>query len=160
MADPGAWYCVDCGVRLNPEHEFCWYCGARRWRGDGVPDAPAAGRARQRAQVAPPGLGGLRFFLGFWGVLLMVWATYRLAQILYFRPGAALEDVALNGGLVAAAVLLALLHAVAFHGVSAYRVSGWVVAVVVAGLWSVILVGLPPLYVLLLRSTREAFGLV
>lgn len=156
-----AWYCVDCGVRLRPEHEYCWNCGARRWQTEpaAAPAAPRAGRTDPQTRTGAPGLGGLRFFFAFWGVLLMVWAAYRLAVVLYVVPGAATEEIVLNAGLITAAVLLAGLHALAFHGISSLRVGGWVVGVVVAGLWSLILVGLPALYILLLRSTRDAFGL-
>jgi hypothetical protein len=155
-----AWYCVDCGVRLRPEHEYCWNCGARRYR---VPESPAAAAtvtpARPARSSPVPGLAGARFFFAFWGVLLAVWATYTLALLLYYSTTASRPALAISGLEIAAAALLALLHAVAYHGVTGFRRGGWVVGVVVAGLWSLVLIGLPALYVMLLRSTREAFGL-
>jgi hypothetical protein len=92
-------------------------------------------------------------------VLLAVWATYTLALLLYYSTTASRPALAISGLEIAAAALLALLHAVAYHGVTGFRRGGWVVGVVVAGLWSLVLIGLPALYVMLLRSTREAFGL-
>lgn len=56
-------------------------------------------------------------------------------------------------------VLAAAMHALAFYGLRARRRWGWVAATLVAGAWSLLLVGIPALYLLLRRSTRRAFGL-
>lgn len=55
-------------------------------------------------------------------------------------------------------VTAAGLHAAAFYGLRRYRAWGWVSAVVVAGAWSLVLVGIPVLVFLLRRQTREAYG--
>ena len=181
------WYCVDCGVRLKVEHDYCWNCGAKRWLPpaatvtepgrQSTPDSTPAGTA-PRAPAPPaarsgttlvPGLGGLKLFFAVWGVLLMIWATYSLARVLSPVGRADLiqqvagvpadQTVAIQYGVIIGAVALAVLHAIAFHGISRRQVSGWLVGVVVAGLWSIVLIGIPALWVLLLRTTREAFGL-
>jgi hypothetical protein len=50
------------------------------------------------------------------------------------------------------------LHGAAFYGLRSRRWWGWVVAVIVAGAWSLVLVGIPVLVVLLRRQTRQAYG--
>ena len=52
------------------------------------------------------------------------------------------------------------LHAAAFYGLRARRWWGWVVAVIVAGAWSLVLVGIPVLVLLLQRQTRDAYGVM
>lgn len=52
------------------------------------------------------------------------------------------------------------LHGAAFYGLRARRWWGWVVAVIVAGAWSLVLVGIPVLVFLLRRQTREAYGVL
>jgi hypothetical protein len=54
-------------------------------------------------------------------------------------------------------VAAACLHATAYFGLRAHRPWGWVAAVIVAAAWSVVLVGIPVLYVLLKSSTRRAY---
>jgi hypothetical protein len=56
-------------------------------------------------------------------------------------------------------VAAACLHATAYFGLRAHRPWGWIAAVIVAAAWSVILVGIPVLYVLLKSSTRHAYGI-
>ena len=52
------------------------------------------------------------------------------------------------------------LHGAAFYGLRAKRWWGWVVAVIVAGAWSLVLVGIPVLVFLLQRQTRRAYGVL
>ncbi len=52
----------------------------------------------------------------------------------------------------------AFLHGAAYYGLRARRWWGWVVAVIVAGAWSLVLIGIPMLVFLLQRRTREAYG--
>jgi hypothetical protein len=53
----------------------------------------------------------------------------------------------------------AALHAVAYYGLRRFRAWGWITAVIVAGAWSLVLVGIPLLVFLLRRRTREAYGI-
>ncbi len=50
-------------------------------------------------------------------------------------------------------------HATAYYGLRRMRAWGWIAAVVVAGAWSLIIVGIPLLVFLLQRPTREAYGI-
>ena len=52
------------------------------------------------------------------------------------------------------------LHGAAFYGLRAMRWWGWVIAVIVAGGWSLLLVGIPVLAFLLQRQTRQAYGVL
>ena len=61
------------------------------------------------------------------------------------------------GSLLIAAVAAGV-HAVAFYGLRGRRRWGWLAAVLVAGAWSLLLVGIPVLALLLRRSTRRAYG--
>jgi hypothetical protein len=56
-------------------------------------------------------------------------------------------------------VTAAALHATAYFGLKKLRLWGWIAAVIVAGAWSLILVGIPVLVLLLQRPTRRAFGM-
>jgi len=56
-------------------------------------------------------------------------------------------------------IAAACLHATAYFGLRRHRPWGWVAAVIVAAAWSVVLVGIPVLYVLVKRSTRHAYGI-
>jgi len=171
---PGQWYCVDCGVRLQPGHAFCWNCGAGRWHPppEGPPGAPPP--APEPVQAEPPAptspstrpapiaaaarLGTLQFYFAFWAVALLVWATVDVAVLAApaVSPGL---PVTTQLVVIVIKVLLAAVHGVAYYGIRARRVTGWLTGVVLAGLWSLVLIGIPALFILLQRSTREAFGL-
>jgi hypothetical protein len=62
-------------------------------------------------------------------------------------------------GALLLAIVAAAIHGLAFYGLRGRKRWGWAAAVLVAGLWSLVLVGIPFLYVLLKRSTRRAYGL-
>jgi len=55
-------------------------------------------------------------------------------------------------------LLAAALHALAFYGLRRRRRAGWAVAVILAGRWSLLVIGIPFLCLLLRRDTRQAFG--
>jgi hypothetical protein len=50
------------------------------------------------------------------------------------------------------------LHGAAYYGLRRKRPWGWIVAVLVAGAWSLVIVGIPVFAFLLQRKTREAYG--
>ena len=52
------------------------------------------------------------------------------------------------------------LHGAAFYGLRGMRWWGWVVAVIVAGAWSLVLIGIPVFVFLLQRQTRKAYGVL
>jgi zinc ribbon protein len=196
MAPESTWYCIRCGVRLEPGHRFCPSCGAARWspepeqaeppleavpvRPPPVPGTPVFGvrpaPAPQRA-AAPGGrvgLGLLPWFYALGAFLFLLEATQGLASLAspagraqlaaeLTRQGSpasmqqgiltAYWTIQIGGSLVAAA-----LHGAAFYGLRRFRRWGWIAAVVVAALWSLVLVGLPVLIRLMNRNVRQSFG--
>jgi hypothetical protein len=139
----------------------------------GIRPAPAPA-APQAAQTPFGGLGLLPWFYAAGAVMFLVEATQALAYLL--SPGgraqlaieltrqgvpAAMQNdvltvywvVLIGGSLVAAA-----LHGTAFYGLRRLRRWGWIAAVVVAALWSLLIVGIPVLVRLVSRPVRQAFG--
>jgi len=51
-----------------------------------------------------------------------------------------------------------VLHGTAYYGLKRLRIWGWITAVIVAGAWSLLVVGIPVLVFLLRRQTRQAYG--
>jgi hypothetical protein len=180
-----------CGVELNPDHRFCWSCGAPRW----TPEAEAgsgtgAGPAEQRPPPVPgtpaltptlppraqrsASLGPLPWFFAAGSIFFLVWSTEALAYFLSpTGRGQALDELAKQGysgstkiwGLALQAffalglgLMAAALHAAAFYGLRRLRRWGWLAAVVVAGFWSLLLVGIPVLRRLLSPPVRHAYG--
>jgi hypothetical protein len=179
---PGAGFCIRCGAELDPGHRFCWRCGAARY------EAPAAPEPPERAPPSPgtqpfaaaalpqrsPSLGWLQFFYAagavFWLVSLAQTAAVVAnpdgrSQLSRQLAGSGIPAADLPSALIAycvSALLLtivaATVHGVAFYGLRAHRRWGWAAAVLLAGLWSIVLVGIPFLYVLLKPATRQAYG--
>jgi hypothetical protein len=179
---PGAGFCIRCGAQLDPGHRFCWRCGASRY------EAPAGPEQPERAPPTPgtqpfaarpiaegsPNLGWLQFFYAagavFWLISLaqtaaVVAAPAGRAQLWHQLASSGIPAADLTPALLVycvSAVLLtivaAAVHGLAFYGLRAQRRWGWAAAVLLAGLWSLVLVGIPFLYVLLKRSTRRAYG--
>lgn len=122
----------------------------------------------------PVSLGFLPWAYACGAVLALIWATQALAMFLApagraqllqqitnqnvpesSRPGLLVFWGAFSVGLPLAA---AALHAISFYGLRRTARWGWLAAVIVAGLWSVILVGIPILRRLLSPEVRRAFG--
>lgn len=124
--------------------------------------------------VTPSGLRWLPFLFGagavFWLVQLVQFAAVVAApngrdqlQQAVIQAGAK-GDVTLllvfEVGLVFFFVTAAAcLHATAYFGLRRRRPWGWIVALIVAVAWSLVLVGIPVLYVLVKPSTRRAYGI-
>jgi hypothetical protein len=140
----------------------------------GAPPPPsgAALRATQPARAVAD-LGLLPWLYAAGAVFFLVWATQALAFILapsgrsqltteLARQGVGRDSqtamlVVYGAGLMGAALVAVGLHAAAFYGLRRRRWWGWLAAVVVAGFWSLLIVGIPVLLRLVSRSVREAF---
>ena len=183
MSLPGTGFCIRCGARLDPGHRFCWSCGATRYEAPSADESPErpppapgtpAFALQQRAEK-PANLAWLQFFFAagavFWLIRLAQSAALvaapagrqQLSQQLT-SSGVSRADLqyavlASSASALLLAVIAAALHGVAFYGLRARRRWGWAAAVLVAGLWSLVLIGIPFLYVLLKRNTRRAYGL-
>jgi hypothetical protein len=172
-------YCIMCGAQLEAEHRFCWSCGAPRWVAESADAEPAAAGSEPAMLPAAPrpqpvNLGVLPWFYAAGALLFLFWATEELAvfaspvgraQILreIARQGYPADQqpwiLAGQGVLVLGALLtVAALHAVAFFGLRNLRRWGWLAAVVIAGFWSLLVVGIPVLRRLLSPPVRQAYG--
>lgn len=133
--------------------------------------------ARPPAPSAPApvtSLGLLPWFYAAGAVLFLVEATQVLAYLLspggrgqltaeLSRQGVAqsMQAEVLAGYavfLVGGSLVAAALHGTAFYGLRRFRRWGWIAAVVVAALWSLLIVGIPVLVRLVSRNVRQAFG--
>lgn len=104
------------------------------------------------------------------GVYWLVFATQSLAYLasaggrrqmaaqLAAQNLQAASPVVTLGLSIGLAVVAAGLHGTAYYGLRSRRLWGWLVAVVLAAAYSLVLVGIPVLYLLLRRGTRTAFG--
>jgi len=182
------WYCINCGARLEPVHRFCWSCGAPRWSPEPESPPPAAEAERPPpvpgtqvfgAAAAPRvetrvSLGLLPWLYAVGAIFFLVQATQGAAYLL--SPGgraqlaASFAHQGISGSvqqgflavywviLVGGSLVAAVLHGAAFYGLRRYRRWGWLAAVAVAALWSLLIVGIPVLLRLVNRSVRQAFG--
>jgi len=137
-----------------------------------VPGTPAMQAIASHTE--PPTLGLLPWFYAAGAVFFLVWATQALA--VFVSPigrGQLVTDIAQQGYSTAmqplvlvaqgvfvmgAALVAAALHAVAFYGLRRTRRWGWLAAVVIAGFWSLLIVGIPVLRRLLSPPIRHAYG--
>jgi hypothetical protein len=119
-------------------------------------------------------LGLLPWFYAAGAIFFLMWATQALAVFVSPAGRAQLiDDIAKQGYTAAqqpwvllgqgffvlgAALIAAALHATAFYGLRRLRRWGWLAAVVIAGFWSLLLVGIPILRRLLSPPIRHAYG--
>ncbi|HSR22416.1 MAG TPA: hypothetical protein VLW53_02615, partial [Candidatus Eisenbacteria bacterium] len=119
-------------------------------------------------------LGLLPWLYAAGAILFLVEATQGLAYLL--SPGGRAQLAAeltrqgvapaIQGGILTAywivliggSLVAATLHGTAFYGLRRLRRWGWIAAVVVAALWSLLIVGIPVLVRLVSRDVRRAFG--
>jgi hypothetical protein len=170
VSSEGDGFCINCGERLAPEHRFCWACGAERWQPPAGP--PAAVAPDASAPVTP--VGGLVWIFAAGAVLWLI-SLAQTAGVLAASPTRAqlLDQLSKAGyhgqtavtiavvegvGMLLFGLVVAGLHAAAFYGLRDRKRWGWVAAVLVAGAWSLVLVGIPVLAILLRPSTRRAYG--
>ena len=124
-------------------------------------------------RVPPASLRWLPYIFGagaiFWLVELAQFAALVAAPAGRDRIRQTVEQAGVKGGDVSTWIALeigvglffviaaASLHAAAYFGLRRRRPWGWVVAVIVAAAWSLILVGIPVLAVLVRSSTRHSY---
>jgi hypothetical protein len=172
VADDEFPFCIECGARLDAGDRFCARCGTARW----TPPAPVAAPAGDAPAVGggSVSLGLLPWAYACGAVLALIWATQSLAMFLApagraqllqqitnqqvpesNRMGLLVFWGAFSVGLPLAA---AVLHAISFYGLRRTARWGWLAAVILAGLWSAVLVGIPILRRLLSAEVRRSFG--
>ncbi|MBO0684610.1 MAG: zinc ribbon domain-containing protein [Candidatus Dormibacteraeota bacterium] len=169
-------FCWSCGApRWVPEPDDERHPIAAGAAPDERPPA-VAGTPANRA-VAPQesaDLGVLPWFFGAGALFFLFWATQPAAQLVapagraqlmqgFAKQGYGAADqplmLAVYGFLVLGGFLVAAgLHATAFYGLRKVRRWGWLAAVVIAGFWSLLVVGIPVLRRLLSPPVRHAYG--
>lgn len=168
-------FCWNCGAaRWTPEAE----AGPppEPERAPPTPGTSVFGAPRVAAATPNPtvSLGLLPWFYAAGAVLFLIEATQVLAYLL--SPGGraqlaaeltrqgigpAIQGEVLAGYavfIVGGSLVAAILHGAAFYGLRRFRRWGWIAAVVVAALWSLLIVGIPVLVRLVSRNVRQAFG--
>ncbi len=139
-----------------------------------VPGTPVFGSRAAPAAAPVVSLGLLPWFYAAGAILFPVEGTQGLAYLV--SPGGRAQLAAeltregvaasMQQGVLAAywviliggSLVAAVLHAAAFYGLRRFRRWGWIAAVVVAALWSLLIVGIPVLVRLVNRNVRQAFG--
>ena len=175
-------FCWSCGApRWTPEPAAGPPAGPSPQReAERAPPTPGTPVFGAQAPVAPRtdtrvlSLGLLPWLYAAGAVVFLVEATQGLAYLL--SPGGRaqlLTELAKQGVapamqgdvltaywviLIGGSMVAAALHATAFYGLRRFRRWGWIAAVVVAALWSLLIVGIPVLVRLVNRSVRQAFG--
>ena len=151
--------CTRCGAELQAGFRFC----------------PTCGQAVASTAPAPtPSLRWLPFVFAagavFWLIELVQFAAVVAAPAGREQLQDSLRQAGLTGDITTLLVLdaaivffiegtAAALHSAAYFGLKARKPWGWVTAVVVSALWSLVLIGIPVLVVLLRRNTRLAYGI-
>ena len=157
--------CAACGAGLEARHRYCWNCGAAR---------PAPAARAEPTEDPRPRLRALRIFFAaaavFWLInlaqgLALFLAPNGRAQLAQQLSQSGVPQTTLSETLMLSAVFTVLIlvggaaiNAAAFYGLGLRRPAGWVAAVLAAVMWSLVLVGIPVLYLLMKRSTRRACG--
>jgi hypothetical protein len=184
MGHQGAGFCIACGATLDASHRFCWNCGMARWAPPVNPTAvrppPGPGTqpfepTQQQAASTSAGLTVLWIFFGAWAIYWLISLAVNGAHVAAPKGRAELFSDLVKAGMsrdqlstlfpifvtlqVAIPAGFAAAHSAAFFGLRRRSPAGWVTAVVLAGLWAVVLVGIPLLYVLMRPGTRRACGL-
>ncbi len=166
--EPDLPYCVACGERLAAGRARCAACGAERWTGEGRPVRP------QPSQAQPAPVPALAWIYAAGAIM---WLVLLASNAGVLAAAAGREQIAREvaragstgemaqaafalaaGSSVVVPLAVAALHAIAFYGLRGARRWGWLAAVLVAGAWSLVLVGIPVLAVLLRPEVRRAYG--
>jgi hypothetical protein len=163
------WYCIHCGAQLAAGQRYCGHCGAARWDPPAEENlAPSPAQPATSATTAVS-LGSLPAIYAMGAIWFLVMATLALATLVsphgrgqVVGPNASLASPAhllilFAFELIVLPVMLAVLHGVAYYGLRRTARWGWLAAVVVAGCWSLVLLGIPVLIRLLQADIRRAF---
>ena len=167
MPDDETVYCIECGAHLESGHRYCWRCGAERWHEPIAPQPAGPAQPTQAAQL----IGLLPWVYAAGAVGLLVFATQQAAMVLAPAGRAELYQTfgqrgvpSVDMGLmvvdyavmvVGVPILGAVFHALAFYGLRRMTRWGWIFAVVVASVWSLVLLGIPFLVRLLNPEVRQ-----
>lgn len=170
-------YCIECGARLEAGARICPRCGTERWapgsppRRQPVPSRPEPRpltTAEVQATVASiPWIYAVGAFLD---AALLAWvlaegvtsggrANWNSALAQAGIPTSQLAVSRIDLTVIAGILLLLLTagHAAAYQGLRARKRWGWILGVVMAALWSMVLAGIPVLTKLFQPQVRAAY---
>ena len=175
MTDPTHARCRNCRALLEERHRFCWRCGLPRVEPPPAPTAPSQPELGSPSLATIATLRGVGLVYSAGAIFFLIMLAQTAAHVLAPNGRAQLIAIAEQAGvapdsqglfvtiyglgLVLAEVVGAVLHGVAYYTLRRRRLAGWAVAVVLAELWSVLLLGIPLLLILLRRDVRAEFGL-
>lgn len=177
-------FCIECGARLEAGARMCPHCGTERWSPDAPPPGgPAPARQPVPARAEPRPLTNTEvqatissipwiYAVGaFIDAALLAWVLAEgitpggtanwnsaLAQAGIPATQFATSRVELTVIFGVVLLLLAAGHAAAYQGLRARKRWGWILGVVLAALWSLVLTGIPVLVKLFQRQVRAAYG--
>ncbi|MGH7910204.1 MAG: zinc ribbon domain-containing protein [Candidatus Dormibacteraceae bacterium] len=171
-------FCIECGARLAAGARLCPTCGTERWTpgapGRPAPDAEKPLSPRADRQLAPADIeatvASVPWIYAFGAVLNVALLAWALAEGTTTGGQAnwdsfltqARVPISARTGLVVSLCIVFLLsaagHAIAFHGLRAKKRWGWIVGIVLATLWSIVIMGIPVLVRLAQRQVRAAYG--
>lgn len=171
-------YCIECGARLEAGARMCPRCGTERWSPGQPPRRqPAASRAESRpltsaeVQATVASIPWIYAVGAFLDAALLAWvlaegiapggranwnATLAQAGIPSTQFGYSRIELTVILGILL--LLLTVGHAAAYQGLRARKRWGWILGVVMAALWSLVLAGIPVLAKLVQRQVRAAYG--
>ncbi len=177
-------FCIECGARLEPGARMCPRCGTERWspgrppRREPAPHRqPVSSRPEPRAltnaevQATVASIPWIYAVGAFLSAGLLAWVLAEgitaggranwnsvLAQAGIPVPQFAASRMELTAIFGILLLLLAAAHAAAYQGLRAKTRWGWMLGVVLAALWSLVLTGIPVLVKLVQRQVRAAYG--
>lgn len=177
-------YCIECGARLEAGARMCPRCGTERWS-PGVPPrrqpapnrqpVPAHGEPRPlsnaEVQATVSSIPWIYAVGAFIDAALLAWVLAEgitpggranwnsmLAQAGIPTSQFGASRIELTAVFSVLLLLLAAGHAAAYQGLRARKRWGWILGVVLAALWSIVLTGIPVLVKLVQRQVRAAYG--
>lgn len=179
-------YCIECGERLEPGALACPRCGTERWSPGAPPPAqpgpqprpqPGPDRAPARplstaeVQATVASIPWIYAVGAFLDAAMLAWvlaegvtsggrANWNSALAQAGIPASQFDPSRIELTVMLGIVLLLLTagHAVAYQGLRARTRWGWILGVVMAALWSLVLAGIPILAKLVQRQVRAAYG--
>lgn len=175
-------FCIECGARLEPEARNCPRCGTERWSPAPPPrprPVPSGSSSSSEGRVLTPAeidatVASIPWIYALGAFLNAGFLAWVLAEGITPGGRANWNSMLAQGGIPTAEfdasrieltiifggllLLLAVAHAVAYQGLRAKKRWGWIVAVMLAALWSLVIAGIPILVRLVQRQVRGAYG--
>jgi hypothetical protein len=158
-------YCVRCGAEMQESHKYCARCGAERLTRPGEDLLRPALSSRVRWLPYLFAAGAVFWLIELTQFAAVVAAPAGRDQLIQALVNAGIKKDVTTILILECAIVFsfeagaAVLHGFAYYGLKKLRAWGWVTAVIAAGAWSLVLIGIPVLVFLFQRPTRQAYGI-